>query len=234
MSAATMKRFYNSAAPEPAETGWIVALDGRPLMTPAGGKLILPSEDAAALIAEEWNAQGDPVHPHELVITRLANVAADRMGAAREETADAIQRYAETDVLCHMAEAPVSLQERQRAEWKPLLDWAREELGVALSAVCGIRIAEHDPAALKRVRELTLELDNYRLTSLAHAAGVLTSAILAFALLRGRLGAAEAMDLATLDARAQQEFWGTDAEAAKRDAGLREELAATERFVRAL
>lgn len=234
MSAATMKRFYKTAAPEQADTGWIVALDGRPLMTPAGDKLALPSEDAAALIAEEWNAQGDPVRPHELVITRLANVAADRMGSAREETADAIQRYAETDVLCHMAEAPVSLLERQRAEWRPLLDWAEEELDVSLSAVCGIQVPDHDPHALERVRELTLELDDYRLTSLAHAAGVLTSAVLAFALLRGRLGAAEAMDLATLDARAQQEFWGTDAEAAKRDAALREELTATERFIRAL
>lgn len=234
MSTATMKRFYKTAAPKPAETGWLVALDGRPLITPAGDKLVLPSEDSAGLIAEEWNAQSDPVRPHELVITRLANVAADRMGAAREETADAIQRYAETDVLCHMAEAPVSLLERQRAEWKPLLDWAEEELGVALTAICGIQVPDHDPQALERVRELTLDLDDYRLTALAHAAGVLTSAVLSFALLHGRIDADKAMDVATLDARAQQEFWGTDEETAKRDAELRKELAATERFIRAL
>ncbi|WP_022698064.1 ATP12 family chaperone protein [Euryhalocaulis caribicus] len=228
------KRFYKHAEASDAEGGYNVLLDGKPMMTPDGAKLTLPTRAAAAQIADEWNAQGEQIKANDLPLTRLANLAQDRMGAAREATADWLTQYAQTDVLCHRAEHPQNLTQRQAEQWDAALEWANQELGVSLSTVCGIQTANHPPESLERVRDLALELDDLRLTGLAHAAGMMTSAVLAFALIRNRYSAEEAYALATLEEKFQQEQWGVDEAAAKRDAEILSELKTLQDFMNSL
>ena len=52
-----MKRVYKLVETRATDAGWGVALDGRPLRTPAKTELILPSAALAAAIAGEWDAQ---------------------------------------------------------------------------------------------------------------------------------------------------------------------------------
>lgn len=228
-----MKRFYKTAGVIEKNGAWTVALDGRAVKTPAGAMLALKQRAAAELLAAEWAAQGETVRPETMPLTRLTNVAIDRTPGTREGIADQIAKYGETDVLCHLADEPEALRARQETEWTPLRDWAADTLGVRLDAVCGVLAAAQPPASLARLRAEALALDDLRLTALAHAIASLGSAVLGFALERGRLNAGDAHALANLDARFQIEQWGEDDEAAARAQAMLDELHALETLFRA-
>lgn len=223
-----MKRFYKIASVAETDECFAVMLDGRTVKTPAGAPLALSRRAAADLIAAEWAAQADQVRPHTMPLTRLVNVALDRTPAAREGVAAEVAKYGETDAVCHLAEGPEALLARQQAQWSPIREWAAAELGVRLEAVCGVVAGVQPPESLERLRTLALALDDLRLTALAHATALLGSAVLGFAMERGRLGADEACRLSALDAIWQAEQWGEDAEAKARAEAVKAELRALE------
>jgi chaperone required for assembly of F1-ATPase len=78
------------------------------------------------------------------------------------------------------------------------------------------------------------EADDFGLSGLHFAAGLYGSAVLAFAVQRGALDAAEAFDLSRLDEAFQEERWGVDSEAAARVAALRTEAEMIGRWFEAL
>ncbi len=213
--------------------GFVVLLDGRPVKTPADGMLSTPWRALAELLAREWAAQGERIDPHAMTATRLVNVAIDRAPDAREALADEIARYAETDVVCHLADDDPDLARREEASWAPLRAWAEEALGVALAPVAGVLARPQPPASLEAARRRALALDDVRLVALAHATALLGSAVLALALLEGRLDASSAFAASRIDETRQAERWGVDAESAARAARMAEELAVVERVMRA-
>jgi chaperone required for assembly of F1-ATPase len=229
-----IKRFWKTVAVEPGEGGWAVLLDGRAPKTPAGAAMILPTEAAARLVADEWTAQGDHLDPATMPATRLAATAIDRIPQARAETAEEIARYAGSDGLCYFADGPESLIARQRAEWGPWLDWAERDLGVRLIPASGIAHVAQPPESLSRVRDLALDLDDFSLTGLATAVGLFGSAVLALAVQRGALSGDAAHDLSRLEEAHQESQWGIDAEAAERTANRRAEAELLERWFQAL
>ena len=228
------KRFWTDVSVEPGEGGWRVLLDGRSPKTPAGVPLVLPTEAAARLVAEEWATQGEFLDPATMPATRLAATAIDRIPQARVETAEEIARYAGSDVLCYFADGPQALVARQRAEWTPWLDWAERELGVRLHRAEGIAHVAQPPESLVRVRDLALALDDFSLTGLATAVGLFGSAVLALAAQQGALSGEIAHGLARLDEAFQEDQWGVDAEAAERTATRRAEADLLDRWFEAL
>jgi chaperone required for assembly of F1-ATPase len=228
------KRFYKTAEAGPVEAGWGVLLDGRPVRTPAGAKLATPSPALAALVAAEWADQQEHIVLGAMPATRLAFTAQDRAPQAREEVAIEIAARAGADVLCYFADGPDSLIEREAEAWGPLLDWARDELGLELIRVSGLTHQPQPEATLERVEALALELSDFELTGLVNAAGLLGSAILAFALQRGQLGGEAALELSRLDEAFQEERWGVDEEAAARTAHMRAEAVVLEKWFAAL
>jgi chaperone required for assembly of F1-ATPase len=139
--------------------------------------------------------------------------------------------HGETDLLCHRADRPPSLVERQHGAWDPLVAWSEVELGFAPEVVVGIRAAESNTAALM---EAARPLDDFHLTALAYAVGLSGSAIIGYALLRGRLDGAGAYAAAALDDLFQLETWGEDAEARKRLEHMRRAFCDAERFLQSL
>lgn len=228
------KRFYAAARPGPAEGGWSVLLDGRPARTPAGSRLVVPAEALAALLAEEWEAQAVTIDFAAMAATRLAFAAADRVSAARAETAAEVGRYAGADLLCYFADAPEALIARQTQRWLPLLDWARDSLGLELHRTVGIVHRPQPASTIERVEALALALDDFALAGLAFAAGLFGSAILALALQRDQLDGAAAFELSRLDETFQEEQWGVDAEAAARRAAHAAEARMADRWFQAL
>ena len=233
-----LKRFWTAADVREGEGGqegkWAVLLDGRSPTTPAGAPVVLPTQAAARLVADEWAAQGEFLDPATMPAQRLAATAIDRVSQVREAVADEIAAYAGSDALCYPAEAPRSLVERQAAEWTPWLDWAARELSVTLAPSSGIIHRAQDPAAVARVRDLALELDDFALTGLAALTPLLGSAVLALAVVRGALSGETAFDLSRLDEAFQEDQWGVDAENAERTADRRAEAVLIDRWVRAL
>src|SRR5690606_35898937 len=229
------RRFWTAVTVEAEpDGGWSVRLDGRRPRTPAGAPLILPTEAAARLVADEWAAQETVVELAAMPATRLAATAIDRVGQAREEVAAEIARWAGSDLLCYFAEAPAGLVARQQAEWGPWLGWAERELGLPLVRAAGIVHRPQPPEVEARVRALALALDDLRLAALALVAPLFGSAVLALAVQRGALAADAAFDLSCLDESFQEAQWGVDAEAAERAARLRAEARLLQQWFAAL
>ncbi|MDO9078447.1 MAG: ATP12 family protein, partial [Brevundimonas sp.] len=206
-----LKRFWKAVDVVEGEGGWAVTLDGRTPKTPAHARLVLPTEAAARLVAEEWAAQGEFIDPATMPATRLASTAIDRVSQVREAVAGEIAAFAGSDLLCYPADHPTSLVEEQAREWTPWRDWAALALGVVLEPAEGIRHRAQDPAAIARVRELALRLDDFALTGLAMAVPLLGSAVLGLALQQGALPGGAAFELSRLDEAFQERQWGVDA-----------------------
>lgn len=229
-----LKRFWKAVDVAEGEGGWSVTLDGRTPKTPAHARLVLPTEAAARMAAEEWAGQGEFIDPATMPANRLASTAIDRVSQVREAVAEEIAAYAGTDLLCYLADHPTSLAVEQAREWTPWRDWAALELGVVLEVAEGIIHLPQDPAAVARATELALRLDDFALTGLAMATPLLGSAVLALALQRGVLEGEAAFELSRLDEAFQERQWGVDAEAAERTAGRRAEAVMLDRWFRAL
>jgi chaperone required for assembly of F1-ATPase len=228
------RRFYAVVTVETADGGFAVRLDGRTPRTPGGRPLVLPTEPLAELIAEEWRAQTDTIDASAMPATKLAHTAIDVVAGAREKTRAGIAAYAETDLLCYVAESPASLVARQQAVWGALLDWAEAAHGLVFHRVAGIIHRPQPPETLSRLSALLAPLDQFALAGLAFAAPLLGSAVLALALRDGRLDAAAAMAASRLDEIYEEERWGVDEEAAQRAARLAAEALMAERWFAAL
>lgn len=208
------RRFYKEAAVARGEDGaFQVELDGRPVRTQGRHLLSVENEALATLIAEEWAAQGEHIDPVTMPLTRLLNVTLDRTTGDRDTLADEIARYAETDLVCHLAEGPRELRARQDAGWRPVRDWAGRELGILLVPVEGIIAPAQPDASLKAARDHAAGLDDLRLTALVWATTLYGSAILGLAVEQGELDALDAFDLSRIDEIWQAEQWGEDEEA---------------------
>jgi chaperone required for assembly of F1-ATPase len=228
------KRFWREVAVREGEGGHLVGLDARAVRTPGGRVLALPTRSLAEQVAAEWAAVDQVLDYARMPATRLAFTAADKAKDARAGLAAEVARFAGADLVCYFAEAPTELVALQTRQWTPLLDWARDELGVALTRASGIIHAAQSPESLERVEALAAGLDDYALAGLAFAAGLFGSAVLALALQRGVLSGDEAFDLSRLDEAYQESLWGVDAEAAERTEGMRMEARMLERWFAAL
>lgn len=229
-----IKRFWKAADVAETEDGWAVQLDGRTPKTPAHRKLVLPTETAAKLVADEWAGQGEFLDAGTMPATRLASTAIDRVVEVMEAVADEITAYAGNDLTCYLAEAPRSLIERQEREWGQWRNWAEQTHGIRLVPVQGIIHQTQDQASLDKVRALALSLDHFQLSGLAMAVPLLGSAILGLALQQGELSGEAAYDLSRLDEAFTEERWGVDEEASLRAAAQRAETVMLEQWFKAL
>lgn len=214
MSSEAVRRFYKSAAV--SEDGLGVMLDARTLRTPGGAVFRAPTRALAEACAAEWEAQDERIVPATMPLTQLAFAAIDHTARRREELAAYIAKFGETDLLCHRADMPAALVARQSARWDPLVAWGARDLAVLLPVVTGVVAAPVHAETLETLRAHTAALDDFQLTALAQAAGLAGSALVAFALLRGRLDAAQAFEAAALDDLWSLENWGEDEEARAR------------------
>ncbi|MEZ5938927.1 MAG: ATP12 family protein [Hyphomonadaceae bacterium] len=228
------KRFYKFVETTGGESGFGVTLDGRPLRTPAGAPLRLPTEALAEVVAEEWRTQEERIDLLGMFATRLANVAIDRTPPNRAEMVEEIARYAGTDAICYPAEFPASLRERQDEVWGALRAWSAEALGVRLLPAAGLSAHPQPQESLDAVKAHAAALDDFALSGLAMAAGLYGSAVLALAVVKDRISAVDAYEASRIEEAFQQAQWGVDAEAEALTARRRNDAAGLDRWFGAL
>ncbi|MBC7907798.1 MAG: ATPase [Rhodospirillaceae bacterium] len=228
----TIKRFYKQADVAEAEGGFAIRLDGRPIKTPAGKQLIVPSRALADAMAAEWDEQGENVFPALMPMTQLSSTALDRVGPERAVILEQIARFAGTDLLCYRAEFPADLVARQTSQWQPLLDWASHTMGACLRTTVGVIAVEQPVASLAQISGWLATYDTWRLTVAQSACAACGSLVLALALVERRITGEEAFALSQLDETFQIEQWGEDYEAADRRDVLKRDILAAERFLK--
>jgi chaperone required for assembly of F1-ATPase len=229
-----MKRFYKAAAVTGDAAPYGVALDGRPLRTPARALLAVPTRALAEAIAAEWDSQGQEILPRSMPLTGLANAAIDRVAPDPASFAASLSRFAENELLAYRADGPAPLVARQAAVWDPLLAWARGRYDVDFRLVTGIIHQPQPEATLARITAAYAAFDAFRLAALNPVVTISGSAVIGLAVAEGRLDAEAAWDAGHLDELWQAEQWGKDPLA---EAGHKErqgDLAAAVHFLRLL
>ena len=195
-----------------------VLLDGRPVKTPARRPLAAPTLALAEALAAEWQAQRDVVDPAKMPLTRLANSIIDGVADAPDAVAAEVEKYLASDLVLYRAEAAATGSSRGRPPpgircwpgrarlWAPVSCWRR--------GWCSWR----SPQPRSRRAARAIPRDPWRLGAF-HVVTTLTgSALIALAVLRGRLTAEEAWAAAHVDEDWNMEFWGRDELALERRA----------------
>ncbi len=230
-----MKRFWREARAVAVPDGFAIMLDGKPMRIPGGPALAVHGAALAEAIAAEWQgaggAQGGDMTMDDVPLTRLAGTAQERIAPDPGPVAEALARYAETDLLCYRAEHPLPLVVRQAREWQPWLDWLEAAHGARLQPTAGVIHLPQEPAALAAVHRAILARSPPLLAALGLAIPALGSAALGLALADGALDAERAHALASLDEDFQAEQWGSDAEAARRRTHVAADIALAGRFI---
>jgi len=230
MSFTPQRRFWSRAAARREAGGFAVALDARPLRTPAGATLRLPAEPLAAAIAAEWDALESEIDPRRLPLTRLANSAIDRVAPQRAAVVAQIAGYGGTDLVCYRAEGPAALAERQAASWDPWLHWAGHSLGAPLFATRGVMPERQPATSLAALAAAVAAEEAFGLVALHDLVALSGSLVLGLAVRHRALDPAEAWTLSRLDETWQTEQWGLDSEAERAAEASRGDFLAAARF----
>lgn len=228
------RKFYKHASAFEADGGFALKLDERRLKTPKGAAFVAPTRALADAMVDEWNAQGEHIIPTRMPLTQFAFAAIDATATKREDTADYIAKFGETDLCCHRAASPADLVAHQDKHWSSLRDWLHAFIGADLPVVTGILPANVPQGELAKLRAAALALDDFRLTALAQATGLGGSAIIGFAVLHQKVTPTAAFEAAALDELWSQQKWGADAEAQARLERQRGEFDALARFIATL
>jgi chaperone required for assembly of F1-ATPase len=227
------RRIWDQARVIPATDGFAVHLDVKPLRLPGGGTLILGTRPLGEAVAREWESrpEGETIGPGDILLTRLAATAQERIAPDPGPTVAAVAAYGQNDLLCYRADAPEALVLRQEAAWQPWLDWAARELDAPLRLTRGVMPVRQAPEALAALSRAVAGAGVPALAALGLAVPALGSLVLGLALIRGRLAPAEAAAAAFLDETFQAELWGEDRLAQERRASISAEIALAARFV---
>ncbi|TPL94887.1 ATP12 family chaperone protein [Mesorhizobium sp. B2-3-12] len=229
------KRFYKEVSVAPVEGGFAVHLDGKPVRTPGKALLALPTEAAAALVADEFAQQGETINPVTMPVMRLANTAIDGVATDPQAVLEDVLRFASSDMLCYRADAPQGLVERQNEQWDPVIDWARASLGVRFNLAEGIIHVEQPRETLAVLgSHLAQRSEPLRLAAIHVMTSLTGSALLALAVDFGALDGEEAWAAGHVDEDWQIAQWGQDAEAVARRAARKRDMMAAVSLLEAL
>jgi len=227
------KRFYGRADVAETAGGFTVALDGRPVKTPSGRIVAVPSREIAQAMAAEWEARKETIDPLAMPMTRFANSVVDAVADRVAIVRDDIAKYFQSDLLFYRAGHPEALVEREAAHWDPVLSWARDQLGAHFILAEGIMHVSQPETAVAAARD-ALPHDPWPVAAL-HVVTTLTgSALLALALHHGAREADQVWAAAHVDEDWNAEKWGVDAEVAVRKAARRADFEAAVAILRAV
>jgi chaperone required for assembly of F1-ATPase len=233
------RRFYKEVQVVEDGGDFALALDGRSVKTPARRILAAPERSLAEGVAGEWSAQTDTIDPATMPLTRLANSIIDAVADTPEVVAAEAAKYLASDLLFYRAEYPDALVARQARAWDPLLGWASEALGARFVLGAGLVHVAQPEEALAAGRAAIPRRggdtkDAWCLGALHSITTLTGSALIALAVLRGRLSAEEAWASANVDEDWNLEAWGRDEETLERRAYRLAELRAAAQVLEAL
>lgn len=195
------------------EDGFVIELDSRPLKTPLKNTLILPTENLAKAVADEWNALDEFINPDHLPLTKTANSAIEKTAPNMLHVVDEMVRFGETDLLFYQQDNPQGLQKSQELHWHPIILWAETLWNVEYKVTYGITHVAQDIKILTQYEADIKAMDAHQLSALyllTTSCGSLLIALAYNANILSKDGVAKA---AFVDEDWQISQWGEDEEA---------------------
>ena len=232
--AVSRNRFYKDVSVDVVDGLHRVLLDGKPVKTPGGAVLALPTAALAEAIADEWRAQDTTINPQTMLLTKLANTAIDRVVPNLAYAREQLLSIVKSDVVCYRATSPSELVRRQALSWDPLIAWTSEHFGASLRAGNSLTFIEQSKQAMDAVGVALSKLDAFSLAALYAAASLCGSLVIALALSERKLDSEQAFAAANLDKIYQAERWGWDPQETAKTTVERAELNQVSRFLELL
>ena len=226
-----MKRFYKSVALAEVENGWSVALDGKPIKTPAKRPFVASTRVMAEAAADEWDAQEDKINPASMPITKAVNTALDRTAPEHDAVAGMVSDYGGSDLICYRAEGPEGLIARQAAAWDPLIDWAADRYKARLITTTGVMHILQPEEGQAALRAVVRSYDPFKLTGLYDLVALSGSLVIGLAVAERNLTPEEGWAASRVDHIWQEDQWGPDDEATAQAAYKAEEFAQAARLI---
>ena len=231
------KRFYAAVNLQHNGEGFAIMLDGKNVRTPMGKLLQCASQQLAQQICAEWEAQVEVINADLMPLTRLLNIALDRVEMDRAALLADIANYCETDLLFYRAPLKDSalpidspnekLRQLQLQHFEPILEWVATQHGLQFVVTDGVMPVPQPEASVQKLLQHFASANGHELTALAMLVPILGSALLALALWQGEMSIEQGLIASRLDEAVQAEQWGEDAETvAKWDAKCRDARAA--------
>lgn len=229
------RRFYKAAKIIELDDGYGVGLDERSVKTPGKAALVLPTEAAAQLVTNEFELQKAVLDPSLMPCYRLVNTAIDGVAGDMQAVIEDALRFSGSDLLCYRADGPQELVDRQRAHWDGPLEWVEKLTGNQFTLAEGVMHVAQPRETIAAFGVQLNTIDNPFALAAYHSMMTLTgSAILALAVNKDHLTAAEAWQAAHVDEDHVIEQWGEDEEAKARRTARWAEMDAADRLRKAL
>ncbi|MFZ4540762.1 MAG: ATP12 family chaperone protein [Rickettsiales bacterium] len=231
------KRFYAAASMVQHDGNFAITLDGKFVRTPQQQLLQTSTLELAQYIVAEWEAQQEFIDTDTMPLTRLLNIALDRVAMDRDALLIDITGYGETDLLCYRAPLentalPIAsshdiLRAKQVQHFDPILDWAHKKHGMEFVVTDGLMPVLQPEQTMQKIATLFAAATDHQLAALAMLVPLLGSALLVLAVWEGVITIEAALVAARLDEAMQGEQWGEDVEvAAKWSTKMRDARAA--------
>ena len=213
MSEWAAKRFWKEATVVEQDDLFGVALDGRPLKTPAKSELRLPTRAMAERVADEWQCSDEVINPNVMPWTRSANSAVDKIVSQRSEVEAHLAGYCETDMLFYRADGPAALVTRQADVWDPLVMWATDAFGVTFNVTTGVMPVEQPGETIAQLSSVMAPMSPFELTGFHDLVTLSGSYLIGLAVVAERDSLEALWEASRLDEAFQIEEWGEDEEA---------------------
>ena len=227
------KRFYAEAGVAEVDGGFAITLDGKSIKTPSGRIVTVPVREIADAVAAEWAAQKERINPLTMPMTRFANSVVEAVVDRVELVRDDVAKYLQSDLLFYRAGHPEALVAREAKHWDPVLFWAAETFGAHFILAEGVVHVRQPDQAVDAARAALPE--NPWSVAATHVVTTLTgSALLALALVHGRLDADAVWAAAHVDEDFNAEQWGQDDEVLSRRAARHADFRAAAAILKAL
>lgn len=210
--------------------GFAVCRAAKIMRTPAGHDMRVPTQKLAEALAEEFANAGDKPKPKAMPLAQLAATALDIVAVNRDDAVRSVVCYASSDLLCHRADEPPALAERQAKIWQPWLDWARHRYGAAMRVGTGVMPIKQADESLEAFGDAVTCYDSFGLVGLQQAASLTGSLVLGLALAERAADSQQLFEASELDSIFQMEKWGEDPVTLERHANARRELEIAEKW----
>ena len=149
----------------------------------------------------------------------------------RAEIIDRLVNFALNDVLLFWS-SDKDVKKEQQEKWLPILRWVDETLNARFKQTTTLDAEKTDKKATQELKKYLDSLSDKELTSFYIAALNMRSVLLAVAMIKGRINAAEAFELSELEELYQARKWGSEPVAEARRNSIKDSLISAEKYLR--
>jgi len=192
----------------PEAEKWTVLLDGKRILTRNNKPLFLPTEEAAMIVASDWDIQEGLLSYATMPMMLAAAKSIDEQRVWGEYFHEEIKDYLETDHLCYRDPDSKPIYQLQEKHFTPILEWFEATLGLKLNVTKGI-MQNHPQITIDTMVVYFLSLDSQTFLQLQDLVGNTKSVVLAIALWHNRITVQETLELVRLEEHTQEAEHGS-------------------------